>query len=603
MPRLTFINKIKFLNNQNVVNESVMRYDLILIHPPSVYDFRRKPFLPGPIAVTVGRYTPIFIAVPLGMISISAYLNRMGYKTKILNLAEMMICNKDLEVEEVLSKFEAEVFGVDLHWCVSSHGSIEIAKICKELHPNSLVILGGLTATFFHDEIVKEFPFIDAVVRGEAEEVLPKIIDAKGEKRYFRNIPNITYLDEVGRVKVNSIMSLCESLDKYEFSRVDLIEPNELLLSGSGGLKSWVLPLARGCVFNCKHCGGSSYSYKLLFNRLKPASRSPEKIFEDITTLKELGVDAVFLIQDPRTLGRKYWHSLFNILKNEKIDLKQLGIELFWPADKEFLDTASSIGIPLIMNISPESGNDEVRRKQGRYYTTKQLLDTVLKCRAKDIKIAVFFMIGCGFETLETLKETWYLCAKLYHLDRELRKGDEKDYAGPLWIKPEIGVMILLDPGSHAFVNPEEHGYQLYFRSFMDYYRGLTYPSWHQWFSYRTKYFSKADLAKLTIESLGLLINLEEQFNTYRTPSELCQLRFEKFRNNLNYFIMNEIDKIMLIPDEKERNKRLYILCSVVDEYLKIFPWSIEVPQIKDSYNYSSKIKTIFLSCTGMLLD
>ncbi|MDW8034688.1 MAG: radical SAM protein [Nitrososphaerota archaeon] len=580
-----------------------MRYDLILIHPPSVHDFRRKPFFPGPIAVTVGRYTPIFIAVPLGMISISEYLNRMGYKTKILNLAELMIRNKDLEVEEVLSKFEAEVFGVDLHWCVSSHGSIKIAKICKELHPNSHVVLGGLTATCFHDEIVKEFPFIDAVVRGEAEEVLPKIIETKGEKRYFRNIPNLTYLNEFGQVKVNSFVPLCESLDKYEFSRVDLIEPNELLLSGSGGLKSWVLPLARGCILNCRHCGGSAYSYELLFNRLKPAIRSPQKILEDITTLKELGVEAVFLIQDPRTLGRKYWQSLFNILKIERIDLKQLGIELFWPANEEFLDTASGMGIPLIMNISPESGNDEVRKRQGRYYTTKQLLDTVLKCRSKDIKIAVFFMIGCGFETFETLNETWHLCAKLYHLDRELRKGHEKDYAGPLWIKPEIGVMILLDPGSYAFVNPEECGYQLYFKSFIDYYHGLTYPSWHQWFSYRTIYFSREDLAKLTIRSLDLLINLEEQFNTYRTTAELCQLRFEKFRNSLNYFIMNEIDKIMLIKDEKERNDRLHTLSSVVDEYLKIFPWSIEVPQIKDSYNYSLKIKRIMLDTIGILLD
>lgn len=577
-----------------------MRYDLILIHPPSVYDFRRKPFFPGPIAVTVGRYTPIFIAVPLGMISISAYLNSSGYKTKIFNLAEWMIRNID-DIEEVLSKVEADVFGIDLHWCVSSHGSIEIARICKRTHPNSLVILGGLTASFFHDEIVMGFPFVDAVVRGEAEEVLSQIIECKGDKKYFKNIPNLTYLDENRRVKINPFTPLCKTLDKYEFSRVDLIEPNELLLSGAGGLKSWVLPLARGCTLNCKHCGGSSYSYRLLFNRDRPAPRSPEKIYEDIATLKELGIDAVFLIQDPRTLGRSYWQSIFNVIKREKIDLKQLGIELFWPADKEFLDAVSATKLPIIMNISPESGNEEVRRKQGRYYTNKQLLDTVLMCREKNIKITVFFMIGCGFENLDTLKDTWYLCAKLYHLDRELRRGDERDFSGPLWIKPEIGVMILLDPGSHAYMNPDEHGYQLYFKNFKDYYNGLTYPSWHQWFSYRTKYFSKSELARLTITSLNLLINLEEQFSTYKSPLELCQLRFERFRNNLNYFIIEEVDRIMQIENKTERIERLNILTRAVDEYLKIYPWSIEVPQIQDPYDYSSKIKLILLNSMGIL--
>ncbi len=577
-----------------------MRHDLILIHPPSVYDFRKKPFFPGPIAVTVGRYTPIFIAVPLGMLSIASHLIEMGYRVKILNLAEWMITNKD-DVEEFLSKLDADVFGIDLHWCVSSHGSIEIAKICKEKHPNSLVILGGLTATFFHEEIVREFPFIDAVVRGEAEEILPSIIETKGDKKYFRNIPSLTYLDETGSVKVNPIMSPCTSLDKYSFSRVDLIEPNDILLSGAGGLKSWVLPLSRGCTLHCRHCGGSSYSYRLLHNRIAPAPRSPEKICEDIVVLKELGVNAVFLIQDPRTLGRSYWRSLFDLLKKEKIDLKQLGIELFWPIDKEFLDAVSSMGLSIIMNISPESGNEDVRRKQGRYYTNRQLLDTILKCRENNIKVAVFFMVGCGFETLDTLKETWHLCARLYHLDRELRNDKERDYAGPLWIKPEIGVMILLDPGSYAYLNPEKFGYQLYFKSFKDYYNGLANPSWHQWFSYRSKYLSKSELARLVIASLDLLLDLEEQFSTYKSPLELCQLRFERFRNKLNYFIIDEVDKIMQIENKVEMNERLSILSAVVDEYLKIYPWSIDVPQVKDSFNYSLKIKSILLESIGML--
>lgn len=577
------------------------RYDLILIHPPSVYDFRRRPFFPGPVAVTVGRYTPIFIAVPIGMISIAAHLLNNGYKVKILNLAEWMMSNKD-DVGELLSGLEANVFGVDLHWCVSSHGSIEIAKICKETHPNSLVILGGLTASFFHDEIVKEFPFIDAVVRGEAEEILSLIID-KCDKKYFRTIPSITYLDESGSVKVNSIMPVCKTLDEYDFSRIDLIEPNEILMSGAGGLKSWLLPLSRGCTLHCRHCGGSSYSYRLLFNRVAPAPLSPEKVCENIMNLKKRGVNAIFLIQDPRILGKNYWVRLFSLIKDENIDLKQLGVELFWPIDKEFLDTVSKTNLPIIMNISPESGNEEVRRMQGRQYTNKQLLDTVMKCREKDIKIAVFFMVGCGFETLETLKETWHLCAKLYHLDRELRSGKERDYAGPLWIKPEIGVMILLDPGSYAYMYPEKFGYQLYFKCFKDYYNGLSCPSWHQWFSYRTKHLTSTELARLTIASLDLLIDLEEQFSIYKSPSELNQLRFERFRNKLNYFIMEEIDKIMLIENKVERDERLHTLSVVVDEYLKIYPWSVDVPvpQIKDTFNYSLKIKSILLNTINMV--
>jgi hypothetical protein len=94
---------------------------------------------------------------------------------------------------------------------------------------------------------------------------------------------------------------------------------------------------------------------------------------------------------------------------------------------------------------------------------------------------------------------------------------------------------------------------------------------------------------------------LEEQFSTYKSPLELCQLRFERFRNNLNYFIIEEVDRIMQIENKTERIERLNILTRAVDEYLKIYPWSIEVPQIQDPYDYSSKIKLILLNSMGIL--
>jgi hypothetical protein len=52
----------------------MMGYDVVLIHPPAIYDFREKAIFPGPIAYTVGESTEQFMIPPVGMLSIADYL-------------------------------------------------------------------------------------------------------------------------------------------------------------------------------------------------------------------------------------------------------------------------------------------------------------------------------------------------------------------------------------------------------------------------------------------------------------------------------------------------------------------------------------------------
>ena len=54
------------------------KYDVILIHPPAFYDFRRRPIFPG---VTGGSVAQVqFTKVPIGMLSLAEYLDRHGYR-------------------------------------------------------------------------------------------------------------------------------------------------------------------------------------------------------------------------------------------------------------------------------------------------------------------------------------------------------------------------------------------------------------------------------------------------------------------------------------------------------------------------------------------
>ena len=161
------------------------KYDVILIHPPAIYDFRKKPCFPGILGHTVEQIQ--FTKVPIGMLSLAEYLDRHGYKVIIDNLGDRMAQSPAFDVEEHLKNLSADIFAIGLHFQQHSPGALEIARICKKFHPHSQVILGGLTATRFHEEIIRKYDFVDAVIRGESEKAFLQLIRAWKRRAVLSN--------------------------------------------------------------------------------------------------------------------------------------------------------------------------------------------------------------------------------------------------------------------------------------------------------------------------------------------------------------------------------------------------------------------------------
>ena len=143
--------------------------DLILLHAPSVYDFRKEAILYGPVSDLVPS-TPVFEMYPIGFTTMAEYLERAGLHTRIINLAVRMLDDAGFDVEDQLRKLDPVAFGIDLHWLPHAHGSIEVARIVKRLHPQRPVIFGGFSSTYFHQELILD-PAVDFILRGDSTEV------------------------------------------------------------------------------------------------------------------------------------------------------------------------------------------------------------------------------------------------------------------------------------------------------------------------------------------------------------------------------------------------------------------------------------------------
>ncbi|MDI9619317.1 MAG: radical SAM protein [Candidatus Nezhaarchaeota archaeon] len=530
-------------------------YDVVLIHPPALYDFRKRIAFSGPVAYTVGESSDQFIIPPIGMFSMADFLERNGYKVVIDNLGDRMIHDSTFDVERHLRRLESRVYGVGLHWAVHSQGALEVARLCKRLHPDSTVVLGGLTSTVFHAEAVGKFSFVDAVVRGEAEKPLLEFLDSLERRGKPTPVPNTTVRDEDGRILVGEPRRPEVDINDLEFARIDLLEPKRAFFS-SFMPPHFSLPVCRGCTYSCAACGGSSYSYRTYLNREAPSFRRPERLREDLEKLSEQGVKAVFLFQDPRMAGAGYCEELVKELKSSNASILNISMELFEPADEKYLGFLASVGIPLTLTISPESGVDEVRMLHGRGYSNRELFKTIEACRKHGdlMRLIVFFMLGLAHETEDTLKETVNLWERICLLD-----------GGHRTVVFAFGPMILLDPGSPAFDSPGEHGYKLAFKSLEDYANGMSMPSWHQWISYETKFFDRAKIADLTLKLIERAIDLREKYGIY---DKLQAFRERSYFVLLNRMIMRGVEKAMRSRDEAERLLKLQRLKEAVNEYV-----------------------------------
>jgi hypothetical protein len=147
-----------------------MKCDLILVHPPSIYDFRKRNIVAGPISELVPS-TGVFEMYPIGFLSMLSYLTDSGFKVRIDNVVLKMLSSNRYSFEEELLKFEAEYIGIDLHWLPHAHGAISLAKIIKKIRPDIKVIFGGYSATYYSTEIMNTFKEVDYVIRGDTTEI------------------------------------------------------------------------------------------------------------------------------------------------------------------------------------------------------------------------------------------------------------------------------------------------------------------------------------------------------------------------------------------------------------------------------------------------
>jgi clorobiocin/coumermycin A biosynthesis protein CloN6/CouN6 len=93
------------------------------------------------------------------------HMTAMGHSVKIINLSTVLLRYPAIDIGALIAALDVHLLGIDLHWMVHVQGTLELAKIVKSLRPDILTILGGISSTYYAEELVR-YPFVDMVMKG-----------------------------------------------------------------------------------------------------------------------------------------------------------------------------------------------------------------------------------------------------------------------------------------------------------------------------------------------------------------------------------------------------------------------------------------------------
>ena len=530
--------------------------DLILLHPPTLYDFRKRPGIHGPISDVVPS-TPIFEMYPIGFASLSEYLERHGLKVRIINIAMKMLKDERFDAERLIQRNKPVAFGIDLHWMAHVQGALALAEIIKRFHPDIPVILGGLSATYYHEEILRHYPFVDFVMRGDStEKPLLQLLQAIKTGRDFKNIPNLTYRDRIDGIQVNPLSHVPENLDEItvDYSHIMKKVVRYADPTGYQPFIDWysypvtAVFTCRGCTYSCKTCGGSSQTFRAMANRRKPAYRDPKLLAQDIFNISDHLHAPVMIIGDIFQPREEYGFVFLKEMKRRPI-ANHIAFEFFVPPSRAQLERIAGSISNFNIEISPESHDNEVREAFGRPYNNaslEKMLDDAVALGSK--RIDLFFMTGLPKQTYPSVLETVDYCRSLLERFRPYNK-----------LFPFISPLApFLDPGSMVFETPEKYGYRLLYRTVEEHRQALLAPSWKYILNYETEWMTRDEIVYSTYEAGKRLNRLKAEFGLIDSKTaESVEKRLEGA-----VLMMKEIDRIMSIPGVKEREAALELVSS-----------------------------------------
>lgn len=316
-----------------------------------------------------------------------------------------------LKLEDML-KFAANAADIVLISCMSYMLPLIVlfSERFKAANPDKIIVLGGPGPSGVAEDLVRAFPFIDYVTRGEGEEIIPLLLKTIEEGKSAAELPGVVFMaDRVYSLPPKRIKDL-DSIAPPAYHAVDMTK-----------YTTFGIITGRGCVYRCKFCDvhglwGDQY-YR----------RSIERVLDEIEELhRNYGVQRFDIWDDTFIVDRKRVMAFVNGLHDRKLDVHWSCFGRINLIDEELLKVMKEAGCDDIF-YGLESGSQFVLDKIDKKINLSDVC-RVIELSLRYMRVSAHLIWGFPFETIEDLYRTFFMYNYL--------KGTMRIGLGQLWPLP-----------------------------------------------------------------------------------------------------------------------------------------------------------------------
>ena len=418
--------------------------DCLFIHAPRVHSH------------SPGSFTAFVNLISMGVFSMSNELFKNKINPRIIHLGVEKSIDSDFDIGEYVQKNEIKVIGVSMHWHYQAYDSFNVIRHIKWVNPDCFIFLGGITSSAFAEDILNEYPEVDAVIKGEGEKPVVELVSKVINKDFnLSSIPNLCWRKKK-KVCLNKEVWFAneEELNSYNFDGLQFLKNYEMYLRlpimykreykvnpyfGLRGTKSLVCCLGRGCSGNCTWCGGGYEATKIITGRDKITIRDPQIVAKEMVQLKKkYNMDDFYICFDPYPKKQEFLIELFDTLGKLLPNQINIIFECFGLPDKKFIDAfAKNLGNGSLIAISPELFDEEKRKiHKAFYFSDKELLECLDYINEKKQHCLLYFA-ELPFEKVNGTPELIKKISKYKNIQFLRQPINDFEPYSPWWLNPE----------------------------------------------------------------------------------------------------------------------------------------------------------------------
>lgn len=356
----------------------------------------------------LGRLPAAYI--PLNLLCLAGSLRERGHEVEIVDQTLALTEGRaqdgpgfHQDIAKLIANSRPEVVGFTT-MCNSYPQTLTLARYCREFLPETKIVLGGPQATAVDLPTLRHFPWVDVIVRGEADTTFPNLIDHWATRLgKLHDIAGLTWRDEAGNIRQTESRPLLD-LDRLPFPAFDLYPADQL--------KSALVPVeaGRGCPFACTFC-----STNLFFSR-RYRIKAPERLVGELKYLHDIyGYNDFDLIHDMLTVDKGWVRDFSRLLIAGNYGFTwgcSARVDCVTPDLLEEMAASGCVGI----FFGIETGSQRLQPVVEKKLHTTQVLPTLQLCAELKMRPTASFITGFPDETEEDAMDTLHMALDVLQL-------------------------------------------------------------------------------------------------------------------------------------------------------------------------------------------